>query len=331
MKHVAIFLWLMVAGLLIVFGGCTKEGPGEPGRGPSNDKDAISQMVQSDSLGEFSTSDENEIDDRGPASDDFGLAKEATAIRPLRWGRKIENITRDIDVQIIGDSVAIATLTKHISGSLVIAASYQDTGHYADTILAKPFRERVQRKIRFHRVARTRLYERNWVPVAMTLVEGNIEPESVNLFTINSIEYTFPWGKDTITDPLNTWLRFSRIISGLPVLRVRDSVQLILHVTSTDADTEHAFLRYVAVDPRRLSPFPVLGVRRLRMKLVESTWNGSAYDRTYEATFYGELGSLLSIGRFHAVVDVMSHGSLFDDAKPFSNRYWGLPYIVVWR
>ena len=332
MKQMKIALGLMIIGQLFGLTGCMKDTPNGPGGGSTNDQDAIMQMVQTDSLGEISASDETTINDYGPVFDDFGLQKEATTTRPLRWGRKIDNISRHIDVQIFGDSAAIATITKTITGSFIIAATYQDTGHIADTIITKPFTERVQRKIRFHRVARTEFYERNWIPVAITLVEGSTQPESVNLFTIRSIEYTFPWAKDTVTDPLNTWLRFGRVINGVPVLRVGDSVEVRLTVVSQDSQAERAVLRYVDVNPLRLPPFPVLGVRRIKMHLdYTAIGDGDFYIRSYSAKFYGALGNLLTIGRFHAVVDVMSHGSLYDDAQPFSNRFWGLPYIVVWR
>lgn len=316
----------MAWGLLFIANGCVKETPiSPPYGGPTNDKEAIIQIAGEDSLGEISTSDELAIDDGAPRGDNAGLEKEATSIRPIRWGRKIENITRHVDVDFFGDTIAIATITKNIGGHLLIAAAYQDTGRLADTIIAKPFREIVRHKIRFRRIARTEFYIRNWIPVAITLVEGDTQPENINLFTIKSIEYSFPWATDTITDPLNSWLRFSRVLNGIPVLRVGDSVRVVLRVSSTDSDTEHAVLRY------RVNALPVLGVRRVRMKLVESLWNGSAYDRTYKATFYGTLGNLMAIGRFNAVVDVMSHGSLYDDTKPFSNRFWGLPYFVIWR
>ena len=147
---------VVTSGLVLYWAGCAKESPTSvlPG-GPFNDKEAIAQMIEADSLGEISTSDETAIDDGSPLGDNFGLDKEAVAILPLRWGRRIENISRHIDVDIEGDSIAIATITKNISGYLVIVAAYQDTGHIADTVISKLFHERVQRKILFRRVART--------------------------------------------------------------------------------------------------------------------------------------------------------------------------------
>lgn len=311
--------WL-ICGIALIVAGCAKDSPVSPPPGnPTTDKEAIIQSIESDSLGEMSSADETVIDDGAPQS----LDKEATAIRPIRWGRRIVAVSRHIDVDITGDSVAIATITRNMSGNFIIAAAYQDTSRWADTIITKPFAEQAVRKIRFRRVARTSSYLRNWTPVAITLVEGATQPDNANLFAIKSIEYSFPWSTDTVTDPTNTWLRFGRVMSGIPVLHIGDSVQVTLHVSSADPDTEIAVLRSMT------NPVPVFGVRRVRMKCTASTWNGSVYDRTYTATFYGALGVFTNVGRFNATVDVLSHGSLFDDAKPFSNRFWGLPYIVV--
>ncbi|HTK81110.1 MAG TPA: hypothetical protein VL633_02365 [Bacteroidota bacterium] len=311
---------LLICGMALLVSSCAKDSAVSPSSGtPSTDKEAIIRSVESDSLGEMSSADETVIDDGSPES----LDKEATAIRPIRWGRRIVAVSRHINVDIIGDSIAIATITRTITGNFIIAAAYQDTSRWADTIITKPFSEQVVRKIRFRRIARTSSYLRNWIPVAITLVEGATQPDNANLFEIRSIEYSFPWSTDTVTDPANTWLRFGRVMSGIPVLHIGDSVQVTLHVSSADPDTELAVLRYMT------NPVPVFGVRRVRMKLTGSLWNGTAYDRTYSATFYGALGIFTNVGRFNATVDVLSHGSLFDDARPFSNRFWGLPYIVV--
>ena len=328
MKYVAVIL---TVGIMLAYVGCKNNSIVDPGSGPTTDKQAITQMVQSDSLGEISSSDEDEMGDQGLFADDDSFDKTLVSINPLRWGRQITGIVRDVNVEVIGDSVATATIIKTISGNLIVAAAYTDTAHIADTIISKPFTEKVERKVKFRRVARTYYYERNWIPVAITLVEGDSKPESNNLFTISSIEYTFPWGRDTVSDPLATWLRFARLNNGVPVLKAGDSVDVRLTLTSTDPDTECAVLRYKALVAKPWTSYPVLRTRRVHMQLASSTAVGGSFERVYNGRFYAALGAFMTIGRFNAVVDVLSHGTLYDDGKPYSNRYWGLPYVVVWR
>ena len=70
---------MLAAMMLFLFGlsGCMKEPPVGPGGGSSTDQEAIQQLVQTDSLGEVTSSDENVINDGGPEADDFGMQKEA--------------------------------------------------------------------------------------------------------------------------------------------------------------------------------------------------------------------------------------------------------------
>ena len=330
MKRIHLLVGVIALGFAMMLGGCSQDTTTGPGTGATSDQQAVQQMATADSVGEFASTDETAIDDGGPLEEAF--AKSSTLIKPFRWGRTIDNIVRNVDINIIGDSIAIATITRVITGQFKISASYSATATWADTIISKPYTERVQRKIRFRRVAHSTIYERNWVPVAITLVAGNTQPDSDNKFTITSIEFNFPLTADTVTDPLNTWLRFGRIQNGVPLLGVNDSAVVHLKILSSDPDTEHAVLRYRA-RPVFYLPLAPLEMRRVRMVLegsVPGTVPGT-YERTYKTVFYGALRAGVAIGRYNAVVDVISHGSLYDDAKPFSNRFWGVPYIVFAR
>lgn len=313
--------------LSIILPGCSNNNTSGPIVGVKGDLQAIQQIVTEDSLAELVFSDEGTLDDGGPIEDSF--EKTLTPVKPFGWERTIGKITRSIDVDIIGDSIAIATVTKTISGELKLYVSYSDSALSADTVVQKPFSERVQRKIRFRRIARSTTYERNWRPVGITLVVGGAQPDSVNKFTISSIEISFPAGTDTVIDPLNTWLRFGRFWGCVPYLAVNDSAEVRLKIVSADPDTEFAVLRYKARPMFYFSP--VLVTRRTRMSLVGSEPGDIAgtYVRTYRSVFHGFLHDGFVIGRFNAVVDVFSHGTIYDDTMPFSNRFWGIPYVVV--
>jgi hypothetical protein len=340
MSKLASIVWLGALGILITWTGCHNNSIVDPGAGAAADKQAITRMIQSDSLGEFELSDEDIMNDGAPifddGSDDGTIAKTLVAIKPIRWGREITNVVRNVDVVFIGDTAAVATITKTISGNLVISAAYSDTAVVADTLISKPFSEQVQRKILFHRkVERSEEgdddegegADTEWVPVALTLVEGHTQPQANSLFTITSLEFTFPWGKDTIADPLATWLRFRRGHDGVPSFVPLDSVSVKLTISSTDPDTELAVLRFKG--PRFWTMYPgSFGHRRVRMQLISSDSVGGSFKRIYQATLHVGLDGEFPVRRFHAALDVLSHGTLYDDTKPVSNEFWALPYSV---
>src|SRR6266481_4668528 len=119
---------------LLMWPGCRNTTIVDPGPGQTADKAAITRMIQSDSLGQFELSDEAVMDDGAPIFDDGdgALAKILTTIKPIRWGKKITSVVRNVDIVITGDTVALATITKIISGNLVISAAYSDTATVAD-------------------------------------------------------------------------------------------------------------------------------------------------------------------------------------------------------
>lgn len=319
MKNFVTLVVVLLGAVMLV--SCSKD----EGTSPTvlTDEQAIRQQITtSDSLADIFASEEATIDDQEDMEWDV-YGKITTPIKPFRWGRKVESVNRSVDVVIIGDSVAIASIVKTISGKFLIRASYSDTAAFADTTIYKPFSERTERRLRFVRVGRSENRERNWKPVAITLVQGDAQPDSNNKFTILSMEIVTPLRTDTITNPLDTWLRFGGLRDRVPIFVERDSVKVRVTILSSDTAREISVLRFGAM---RSDPRP----RRGRMELVSETEvSAGTYVRVYEKTFYPRLPMGHAVGHFHAVVDVHSRGTLFDDSAPVSNRFWGLPYIAA--
>ena len=321
MKYLRFFVLVAVLGLLV--GGCRKN---DAATDPQvTDQDLISAQISTlDSVAEFVNTTNTMIDDGGTVADD--MAKTTVAIKVFSWGRKVEWVDKVTTIELLGDTMAIATVTKTIHGHFVVNASYSDTAKHPDTVIAKPYVEKVRQKIRFRRTVHVSIRDRVWVPVSITLAEGNTVPDSLNKFTIASLELMLPLGNDTITDPLDTWMKFNRLFHGIPVLHDGDSVGVRVTINSTDTDTERAVLR----TPVRKN-ITAMKTRRVFMNLESSVPNGSGFTRVYSRTFRSEVGTNMIIGRFNAVLDVFSHGSFYDDAAPFSNRLWELPYMVLYR
>jgi hypothetical protein len=338
-------LQVAIAGIFaaLILSGCSKD-PG--GVQPiESDQQALQSAVTGiDSVAEFSSSDEATIDDNGMRSPEYdGLAKIdandlsnmsavfADSVYPVKWGRHIfwNQVTRKYDIVISpGDSNALVTITKILPGEFWVGIGFKTPDTLVvDSIIKKPFTEVVKRKVRFIRVARGEHPFRNWVPVAITMVLGKTRPDSLNNFSIASLEVEQIGHFDTTyTDPLQTWFRLGLFRGSIPHFRTGDSIRVRVALNSSNDSAEISHLRFgIAGDGGER--------RRTVMHLVSTTGGGGSFTRVYERVFVARLPRFLPIGvlaaRFNAVVDVISYGSIYVNDAPFTNEFWGTPYIVV--
>lgn len=312
-------LLFVVIVLLAVLVGCTKtEGPSESTF--NSDQEYLQNAVSSqDSIADYSNSENSTIDDGGVRPIDAdGFAKvgeETSPITPLRWGRKVDSVSRNVTVDIKGDSVAIATIVKTISGTLHIIA-IRDSAGVRDTVqVTKPFRDAATRKVLFVRVRRSSDFRLNWKPAAISLVDGR---SPANDFFITELRIATPRDTFTVTDPLNTWLQFGRLRGEIPRIHPLEPVQIRVTITSQNDSAEFVALRWGVGwgDGRH---------HRARIPLMSQSGAGS-FTRVYERTFAGHR----HIGRFNAVIDAISYATLYDDDTAlYSNKFWGLPYVLT--
>ncbi len=324
---------------MIVFAGCTKDTATGPGGMSADeaDKQAVRTIViQSDSVADFSSSDESTIDDNGMKSSDYeGLAKagfdeevithvSGDSIYPVKWGRRIiwDEIVRTYTVTKIGDSLANVLITKTLPGAFWVGLGTRTADTVVvDTIIKKPFTETVKRNVLFRRIARHENPLRNWIPVAISMAQG--KTDGGNKFSIISVTATELNGTfdATVTDPLGTWFRLGIFHGSIPLFPVRDSIRVRLTVQSANDSAEFVYLRH-GIDGGNLAR------RRGKMLLVSVTGGSGSYTRVYERTFVTSLPLYVLIARFNAVVDVMSYGSIYDNDAPFLNEFWAAPYVV---
>ncbi len=320
--------------------GCSSNSSNNPTQPPMTDQTALqTQVATSDSVADFTASDETSIDDNGLQNDEYdGVASlppsmaalekvTADSLYPVRWGRVIfwNQIVRTYTVVIVGDTEATVTINKTIPGQFLVAWGTRtpDTT-IVDTIVKKPFSESAERLVRFKRVARTTDPLRNWIPVALTLVQGKTDSVN-NKFSIVSLavsENGIPFNQ-TITDPLNTWFRLGIFHTTMPVFPAGDSVDIRVTITSSDSLPEMVYLHHGIAGSH-------LERRRVRMPLVATSGPPGNRTRVYDRMIHVGLPTwAILAARFNAVVDVFSRGSVYDNSAPFSNEFWGLPYIVV--
>lgn len=322
MKKVSAVLLTLAACAGLGMLGCNKEtGPGEQSpAGVTNEQSAMEYYAAND---EFVRNDEITFADREVEPMDYStFGKIDAAVTPLRWGRFITSITRTVTVTVQpGDTMAIAKVEKTIVGTLKIRAK-TETG---DTVvIQKPFTDASTRLVIFKRVARqTDRFWLNWVPVATSLVRGGTIPPNNVISIVKLVQY-LPWGDSiTVTDPNAFFLRYRwlRLFAGgqidAPDLAAGSTVRLRATVVSASPDTDIVTLRY---------GFDALHGRRLRMKCLSETNNGGGtYTRVFEISWPVHFHR----GFFHAGVDAMTKGTLFDDQAPYAVSWWGIPYRVL--
>ncbi|MDI6766853.1 MAG: hypothetical protein QME52_08535 [Bacteroidota bacterium] len=304
---------ILIAGIVLL--GCSKDDNTSPQI--ATDENVLTQQVSElDSIAEFSSADEAAIDDESLMSmDKTSFTKTTDTIDPLRWMRKVENIQRSVNVIKIGDTIAIATLNKTITGRMIILAHINMS---LDTI-QKQFTTEVKRRIKFVRVARTQEILKNWLPVAITPVFG--QTTGPKTFGITEIEIYTPQDTIVLTDSVMHWFYFGPGPNRIPKINEGDSVIVRVHVQSTNQNREYVVIRK-CYHHRFTNRF------RTRMAMIDSTGSQNQYERAYEHRFAAPLPQFVLYARYNAIIDAMSYDSINDDAAPFMNMFVGIPYIV---
>jgi hypothetical protein len=322
MKTSFAVLWTLalVAGLGVM--GCHKDNaPGEQSpAGVTNEQSAMQYYAVND---EFVKNDEITFADKAVEPMDYtSFGKIDAAVTPLRWGRFITNITKNVTITVQpGDSTAIGKVEKTVTGNLKIRAKTEA----GDTVtITKPFTDLSTRYVIFKRIAReTERFWMNWVPVASSLINGGtIAPN--NLIKIVEIKQYLPGGDSiTVTNPETFFLRYRwlRLFNGgqkdAPMLLGGTTVRLRATVVSASADTDVVTLRFGC---------DMFHARRQRMTFVSQTDNG---DGTFTRTFEISWPVHFHTGFFNAGVDAMTRSTLYDDQAPYAVSWWGIPYRVL--
>ena len=317
MKNAYRFLSFILFAFYVIFFGCSKDSTSPE---TLSDQEVLKSQVESiDSVADFSSSDEATIDD-GSAQDweVSSLGKSLSPITPIRWGRKIDNVQRNCNIVITGDSIANATIVKTITGRLIIVTSSSEGLSTLDT-LQKQFTSQTQREVQFKRIARTSDPKKNWKPIDITTVVGGTS-EARN-FNITKLEIYTPHDTLVISEPMMQWFHLGISSYGIPVLNLGDTMLVRAQIQSTDTNREYAMLRH-SVDHRFTHRY------RTRMQMVDSTGNQLSYTREYEMRFATRLPVGVNVCRLNVVYDVMSYNSINDDTAPFMNMFVGVPYIV---
>ena len=246
------------------------------------------------------------------------LGKTLTDIYPLRVGQKMRRVSKEYEVNEVGDTAYVKVI-KTFEGILYIKASYSppDSNTQAvDTLIEKPFSTVITRNLIFAKKNIGDLPLKNWRLIAVSLPGGGTLTDNIN---ITKLTITFANGDQmVITSPNDYYLtRGLPIWKQIPMVARYERVMLEVEVTSAYADTDFVTLTYGGNRH---------GLHRAKKKfeLVSSVQNGSVYNKLYQQKYTTHQFP----GYFHAIINAFPRQVIYDDVAPVEVKTWGIPYIV---
>ncbi|MCZ6701989.1 MAG: hypothetical protein O6940_02990 [Ignavibacteria bacterium] len=303
---------LLLLAVLAFFAGCQDEMTVEPGDTgePTTDQAALEKLADQDSS---LTSFEANYNEDGLM--DF-LGKTTEAIYPFRVGHKMRLVSKNLNIEFEGDTIAYGRLTKTFEGVLFIAASYDSTSSEPDTVIEKAFTSVITRNLIFKKIARTDFPRLNWKLVAISLPEGGTQSPNID---ITKLTIFLPDGDTIVVESPNEYFlrRWDGWWRQIPIVRRGESVLLRVELFSAYEEEDFVTLTYGADRS---------GHHRAKklFELVSSTPVGDGFEKVYEQTFTTHQFP----GHFHAVINALPRQVIYDDAAPVENEMWGIPYFV---
>ncbi len=274
----------------LVLGGCGQKGTS---LGPEEISGDISEKAEIAGL--ISADPEHFAFDVRVDSTTYPLGKALAGIEPVSFFREIKQVTKDIEVHIVypdsGVPYADVTVTAELIGQFHTVTM--------DSTYLKPIDDTAVRFAYFERTGRPRnpRHRRGWELKKISGVEIHSNPCTK---VIKRIHISSDQGSvdTTITD-------VSTLVDKEEIFTFKPGEVVTLEV-ETDSPEDIVFLH---AHHRRM-PFHHIGGG-----LYVGSWRTTTDPRCF--------------GRpRHAAVDVIDHGTIFDDQAPYDSRAWGMCYRV---
>jgi len=246
------------------------------------------------------------------------LGKTLTDIYPLRVGQKMRRVSKEYEVNEVGDTAYVKVI-KTFEGVLYIKASYSppdSNTQAADTLIKKSFSTVITRNLIFAKKKIGDIPLNNWRLIAVSLPEGGTLTDKINIIKLT---ITFVNGDQmVITSPNDYYLtRGLPIWKQIPVVARNEEIMLKVEITSAYADADFVTLTYGG--NKR-------GMHRAKRKfeLVSSAQNGNMYTKVYQQKYTTHQFP----GYYYAIINAFPRQVIFDDVAPVEAKTWGIPYIV---
>ncbi|MCH8942934.1 MAG: hypothetical protein IIA48_10925 [Bacteroidetes bacterium] len=302
-----------ILGLVVFIAGCTDSvNAPEINTSSTTDPQVFKTLAEQDSTLASFEPNYNEQDAMS------FLGKTLTDIYPLRVGQKMRLVSKEYEVNEVGDTAYVKVI-KTFEGVLYIKASYSppdSNTQVADTLIEKPFSTVITRNLIFAKKQIGDIPLNNWRLVAVSLPEGGTLTDNIN---ITKLTITLANGDQMIiTSPNDYYLtRGIPIWKQIPVMARHEEVTLEVEITSIYADTGFVTLTYGGNRQ---------GMHRAKkiFELISSVQNGSVYNKVYQQKYTTHQFP----GHFHAIINAFPKQVIYDDVAPVEVKTWGIPYIV---
>jgi hypothetical protein len=320
MRKISILLGML---LFAAFYACSENSPGPSTYSSAEDEAAIKQVLEEDDMVY------EDIDDG--AEDTYGLedtpnwtAPESFSKRSfLRFGRKITDREKTIDVVFTSDTTATAYISKTYTGQFVsLTGTWSGDTSFTLQRFTKPLVHNVQRVVNLYKFRddTTRDERRNWKREGVSIAAGESVPTTISIAEM----ILYPEGQDSIviTDPLEYFVtdlrvfKCSRDNEVRVVVKIDNSTANPIEFPEGSGSTENVRWHYGLNrhHDHAKKTFDYVGKDAMGFQVYEGTWKVRQHD-----------------GYHHIVLDVIDNGTILNSDEtlyPYSSATWGSPYKV---
>lgn len=319
-----LFLTLAIAALALYMPACSDNSVDEN----QTDDEFIKEVVTSGFSGQNNDDDDlmisekDDLDDGGAVSNTGGGDTPIDSL--MRWGRKIESVSRTVTITSEGDTVKNATITTNITGTYVIVGTVNGV---VDTIF-KPYTEEFKRLAVFKRIARNPRPRHNWRLYKVSMLDGEsktpqvgsqyVQINQLQVYKNGTLAYTFT-GPDFTQNMFETKRPPYWTGSGIPEVNVGDDIRLVVNTYSTQSEQDIVAWHWGKRN---------FGFHREPFTMTSQTPNGSGWDRVYEKTF--NINENIRRKVMNGCISASTYKSLHDDSPAeFASDLIGMPYRVL--
>lgn len=251
----------------------------------------------------------------------------------IKLVRKTRLVSHTSSVDQMSDSTAVLTIHKATSGEAIIAAVTLTDSSKSWVVFRKPLEETFTRKVLFTMKKQESDDDDDdedeedednddhdsgkveWKKIALSLMEGGTANRSARIVDV-SIAFS-DTTIFTVASPLDFYLYWKHYSPRFPHCWKERDVHIKVRVESSKPDPEIVLVRRGNAAHGRVST-------KQQLALISETYNNGVYDRLYEIS----MSPHINRGKFHSLVEVWTHESLYDSTAQVSTHVWGMPYTV---
>ena len=264
------------------------------------------------------------IDDNGAQSPSYSgssIPKATDEINTIRFGRRGYNHLISIDIDFFGppegpDTMAIATITRSFDGKFIAVEKDTNQSTPEDFIIyEKDMVNGIVRKAKFRRINFTNNPLNNWKLVEVSMAEGQSDPTTISF---DEVTIEAPNMEPIIiTSPLDYFMNRRE---GIPTFSPGDTVKVyttLNNINNYPPEPGTTLLLHFGVDR---------WMRRARRPFNDA---GFYPDQIAgDGIFSGFWVAQHRPGIYHAVVDAIDNGTIYDDVAPYNSYGWGTVYKI---